>query len=155
MIFVSVDSWRVEITEQPEAKRIWQKLARSERGSKYYQKIFLSLSVRNSFLFMFWFQGGFFYYWRKYGYNVYNILVGVNGILLELCYWSKEDESFLRKTNFGFWWQLSSIVISLVFNQFWGIFTNSWNKNLWVYILLYVYFYLPFAHGTFFIVKEI
>ena len=51
-------------------------------------KVFLSLSVRNSVLFMFWFRGGFLLLVLnsnvdgEYGYNVFNILVEVY-ILLE------------------------------------------------------------------------
>ena len=55
-----------------------------------------------------------------------------------------------RNSSLMFWWHLSSIVINLVFSQFRSTFTNSWNKKLWVYILLYFYFYSTFPHVNFF-----
>ena len=48
---------------------------------------------------------------------------------------------------------ISSIVTNFMFNQLRVIFTNTWNKKLWVYILLYYSFYLAFTNGTCFIVK--
>ena len=45
------------------------------------KKVFLPISVRNSVLFLFWFRGGNVD--GEYGYNVFNILVEVDDILLE------------------------------------------------------------------------
>ena len=88
-------------TEQRRNKTV-PKLKRQQTLPK---KVFLSLSVRNTVLFMFWFPGDFLLLVLNTnldgedGYNVFNSLVEVYDNLLETGSWLKEDKSFFRKTN--------------------------------------------------------
>ena len=125
--------------------RVWRLTLHWKRDIKYYQKVFPSLSNCLSALLDF---GVGFYY---------SILEEIGDIFEEL--WNNFERRWtvlLGKRNselIYFLWHLSSIASNLVFNQFKGIFKNSWNKKLWVYIWLYFSFYLSFTHRTYFIVK--
>ena len=125
--------------------RIWHLTLHWERDIKYYQKVFLSLF--NCLCVLLVFGVGFYY----------SILVEIGDIFIELCNnFERRWTVLLGKRNselIYFLWHLSSIASNLVFNQFRGIFRNSWNKKLWVYIGLYFSFYLSFTHRTYSIAK--
>ena len=125
--------------------RVWRLTLHWKRDIKYYQKVFPSLSNCLSALLDF---GVGFYY---------SILEEIGDIFEEL--WNNFERRWtvlLGKRNselIYFLWHLPLIASNLVFNQFKGIFRNSWNEKLWVHIWLYFSFYLSFTQRTYFIAK--